>query len=417
MKKKVKKILLTNLYSWKNKGDAAIVIGMIDEVKTNFPNSKISLSCYDPEDIEKKVYGNYEYQLNIRTIITKDSKNRIIQGSRIIYNLMKLKIFELFFKSGYPPYFLFSKEIQKKIKEYKKYDLIIACGGGYLFTKSFLDLIDREIFGYDFYLAHILEKQYILFNQSIGPFVNNFHFRYLKRFFKNANLIICREKLSFNRLNTFDNKVLSSDIAFGLSTHKTDLIKKYNINKKQINIGITVRKWLDKRPQEKYQKEIAKFITKLCKNNPSTNIYFLPQVIYSNHEDDDRIVSKKIIDLISQDINKRVKLISEDIHPSELKYIISKMNYFIGTRMHSNIFALSSGVKTIAISYEPKTIGIMNMLNLNNYVLSMESVSSHRLMKLFLHLKSDKKYIKKLQNKIPSVIRSSKNQIKICKNL
>ena len=87
------------------------------------------------------------------------------------------------------------------------------------------------------------------------------------------------------------------------------------------------------------------------------------------------------------------------------------MNYFIGTRMHSNIFALSSLIKTIAIAYEPKTTGIMKMLKLSSYVINMEDVDSDKLYKLYLKLKSDKEYLKILSDRINYVKSQSINDL------
>lgn len=76
------------------------------------------------------------------------------------------------------------------------------------------------------------------------------------------------------------------------------------------------------------------------------------------------------------------------------------MSYFIGTRMHSNIFALSSGIKTLAISYEPKTEGIMKDLGLSEYVIKIENVNSRILNEKFNKLISDDNYQKKLNESL-----------------
>jgi colanic acid/amylovoran biosynthesis protein len=52
------------------------------------------------------------------------------------------------------------------------------------------------------------------------------------------------------------------------------------------------------------------------------------------------------------------------------------MDLFLGTRMHSNILALSMGVPTVAISYQKKTDGIMEMLELSDYVLDMANLAT-----------------------------------------
>ena len=126
----------------------------------------------------------------------------------------------------------------------------------------------------------------------------------------------------------------------------------------------------------------------------------MPQVVLTEFNDNDLDVSKRILSNIKGSLKKRIRIVDEDIHPGELKYFISKMNYFIGTRMHSNIFALSSNVKTIAIAYEPKTLGIMSMLGLSKYVLSINNINSHDLSVLFDQIIFDLNYEKVLKSKI-----------------
>lgn len=54
--------------------------------------------------------------------------------------------------------------------------------------------------------------------------------------------------------------------------------------------------------------------------------------------------------------------------------MIGYMDLFIGTRMHSNIFALSMHVPTVAIGYRHKTRGIMEMLQMENYVCDVSNI-------------------------------------------
>ncbi len=56
--------------------------------------------------------------------------------------------------------------------------------------------------------------------------------------------------------------------------------------------------------------------------------------------------------------------------------IYGRMKIFIGSRMHSNIFALSAGTPCIAIAYEHKTNGIMKMCGLEEWIIPIENIDS-----------------------------------------
>jgi polysaccharide pyruvyl transferase WcaK-like protein len=53
----------------------------------------------------------------------------------------------------------------------------------------------------------------------------------------------------------------------------------------------------------------------------------------------------------------------------EIKGIIGLCDFFIGSRMHSCIAALSQGIPTIGVAYSKKFIGIFNSVDLGTYVI------------------------------------------------
>lgn len=407
MKNEVKKILISNIYSWKNKGDAAIVISMINDVKNQFPNAEITLSTFDAND--KKKYGDFKYKECISNYVYNNTDSKVLLLFKILLFVLLIKIFTLFSKIGLYPFFIFSKKIQKKIKDYESFDLVLACGGGYLLTRTNGGVLPLFVFCYDFYTAKIFNKPYILYNQSVGPFHKQWHYRLLEPILKQSNKIINREKISFNRLKNYglSNIILKSDIAFNLESEKSEILKEYGFSKSNINFGLTVRNWLPDREQSIYESEIAKFISKMLHVEKESFFYFMPQVIYSEINDDDLVVSKRIFNLIDVEFKTRVFILDFDINPNQLKFIISQMDFFIGTRMHSNIFALSSKIKTIAISYEPKTLGIMEMLDLKPYVIEMEKVDSLKIEALYKKIRDDLNYISKLEPKIELIKKNS----------
>jgi colanic acid/amylovoran biosynthesis protein len=59
------------------------------------------------------------------------------------------------------------------------------------------------------------------------------------------------------------------------------------------------------------------------------------------------------------------------------------MDFFVATRLHSAIFAMSVGVPVLCIGYLPKSEGVLKMMNLTEYALSIDQVDPTRLMTLF----------------------------------
>jgi len=55
---------------------------------------------------------------------------------------------------------------------------------------------------------------------------------------------------------------------------------------------------------------------------------------------------------------ERVTVVTQALDARELKWLIAQTDWFCGTRMHSTIAALSSGVATAALAYSLKTRGV-----------------------------------------------------------
>lgn len=197
-----------------------------------------------------------------------------------------------------------------------------------------------------------------------------------------ADAILVREEFSLDylRRNHIKTKViLGVDSAFfsdSMSGKDTvNLLVKEGIPiEHRPLVGMTVFRWKffgrkDSGEQIKnYTDVIEQTINYLISVMGATVILF-PQVVFSDRGTDDRIISLEVASRIND--KEHLKVLTSDYPPEALKAMIGQMDMFIGTRMHSNIFALSGCVPVLAISYERKTSGIMRMLNMSDYVLDI----------------------------------------------
>jgi len=422
-------ILITNIYSWENKGDAAIVLAMIEDIKQQLKPHEIVLTSHDPRDEGK--YGTYKVFPSFLHIIkgTIGSDESLLGRLKtcLAYKNLQLRLwlFALFSKLGIYCYWLFSEQISEKLQYYKKSSIVLACGGGYLQSttrrrrlESLFGFSELECICLEFSLAKTFKKPYVLYNQSIGPFFDKNDEAIVRSHLEGASAVICREELSMSRMKNIglNNLLLRSDIAFTLFPKETSLLDKYTFEKNNCNIGITVKKCLGASKQIEYEKVLSEFIVACVKEDSTTRFYFIPQVINKIYGDDDLEVARKVCEHLPINVKSHVQIISEDIHPGEVKYIISMMKYFVGTRMHSNIFALASGVRTLALSYDLKTDGIMQMAGLSDYVIPVAEVTFDKLKALFSALVSDSNYDKILHDNIGRIRANASCDLKsLCK--
>jgi colanic acid/amylovoran biosynthesis protein len=369
-------ILITNAYTWYNKGDAAILIGMFKAIRVYIPTAEITVLSFTPE-IDEKEYRRY----NVRVLgnlfaesIAKKQKHKFLKWSQVTLKAFKYFLWLKFKNLGNQS----EKEI---LKAYSDADIILSCGGGFLGGYNVLSITHV----YSMYFGKLLKKPVVIWAQSIEPFGNIAVAIFTKFILNRLDLIIVREKRSFGYLKSLNikpNIAVTADAAFLVDNISAaaaiNLLEKRGIKKNKRLIGITVRKWnfpghknADKKFLQ-YLKVISKSIEYIISNIDATVILF-PQVIYAPY-DDDRIVSILIKSKLTDSIQEQVIVLTEDYMVEELKGMIGQMDLFIGTRMHSNIFAASMNVPTIAISYESKTEGIMEMLDLEEYVIDINTI-------------------------------------------
>ncbi|MBR3116902.1 MAG: polysaccharide pyruvyl transferase family protein [Bacilli bacterium] len=407
------KITITNAYTWYNKGDAGILLATIDILKKIYKNVEFNILSFTPKIDEKKyckdpcinkVYSNilnpYPYK-----------KGKIGRMFAIIKLFIRLIILHIRLKVCK------SKTIDKidSLRVLRDSDIIIVCGGGFLGGKKYESIMHL----YQIYIDTLFAKPVYIMGTSIEPIKKKTIKFLTERILKKVDFVFARERITYNYLSSFLQKnkyELIPDMAFALKPQdiKIDFID--NLTKdNNILFGITVRNWNfpysknKKEAMNNYIKSIVDLMIKEFKIRKCKFI-FIPQVtVYTG---DDTIIAKKIKNLLPKKNRNNFIIRSDDWSPNEIKSVIGKMNFFIGTRMHSNIFATSMCIPTTAIAYEKKTNGIMETVGLEDYIVEIDQINSNILLeKIENMIKNEKQIRLKLNNRIIEINKEIQSKI------
>lgn len=366
-------IAVTNVYSYRNKGDAAIVLALVSEIKRIFTNGNITIFSTDTKNDSGKYNAPVSSSLMWVLFSSHKHESKINQIFGLFTRLSGLVVFLIFCKFGIRnQYWLLRRDLKDHVKNLSRNDIVIACGGGYLGNAdtSPRTLLLLSGMCLSFLIGHYIGKPVYMYSQSIGPLKGRLAKKMVAFSLNRVNLIEIREDVSFEYIKSLGvntPKIMTADPVFLL--HGRQAPSPIKLKKAPLQVGITVRKWFTE-PAEfnNYLGIMAKLIDYLADVH-SAQITYIPQVIAEDFNDDDRKVASKLHNLVKNKDNFTV--LSKDYHPFELMGICGSMDIFVGTRMHSNIFSLLGETPVVAIMYEHKTQGIMNGLGLGDMTLNI----------------------------------------------
>ncbi len=377
------RVLITNAYSARNRGDGAIVLGMLESLDRAFGNEELELvisSADHPADQER-----YPVPVvpSFHSLMGRISRNGTLQGLLFLAVLMPLSIVGALVKRFLHVSVPLPAGLTPLLDAYARADLVVAAGGGYLYTTSRRrGAVMLLVHLHSFMLGRVLDKPVYLYAQSIGPFASSVQARLVRAALRRVQLVELRESWSVRLVASWGLPIpvhAAADAAFLLRPVKPKS-SPLGARRKSLRLGLTVRRWhRQAERQEAYEETMARFLRMLVERH-DPEIIFLPQVTVERREDDDRETARRILDRLGPPVDAR--LLDHDYSPREMQWLCGQMDCLVGTRMHSNIFALTMGVPVVAVAYQPKTLGIMEQLGLEEFVLSIDNLAAEALLEL-----------------------------------
>lgn len=396
----MKKITITNAYTWYNKGDAGILLGIVETLKKMYDNQvEFTILSFTPEEDRKR----YCKDKSIKAVYSNILNPHPYKHTKLGKIIAICKLFFKLIKTQTMLFLNFEKYVDKDetLKSLKESDIIIVCGGGFLGGKKF-DSLEHL---YQIFINTKFGKPVYLMGTSIEPIHNKIIKYYTEKVLKKLDYIYARETITEKYLKEFmpENKyTLIPDMAFMLENEKIEFpfLKELKKERKML-IGITVRNWNfpnvtnKEQAKENYINQMKDFMEFFIEKENATFI-FIPQVIVSYASDTD--IAIKIKNKMKQINQKSFIIRNDDWSPLEIKTLIGNLDYFVGTRMHSNIFATSMYIPTLAVAYEKKTNGIMETVGQNKYVEEIDTINSKSMQRKFYDLIKNKETIQEELN-------------------
>jgi colanic acid/amylovoran biosynthesis protein len=382
-------ILLTNVHSSCNAGDDALTAEALRQLAEHFPTASLTLSMNDPKSYagEERVVDSFTSLVKPIGATSAKWKWQAIPVLAI-QSMLAVIGYRL---SGRPWYLWLRPEARALLQSYFEADLVISTAGNFLYSSGRVGLsLLLALLAISY--AQLAGKPTYTLPQTLGP-IRRRHEKWLaKQVLSRTRLLLLRDPISEQVWKGWamghPEYRVQPDLAFALpaSTRQqetTALLERYGVDPdpQHLRMGVTIVQWGAQNRTFDHQSQYEDALISVIRDflgSPGSQAVLFSQVHGPTPQNDDRIAARRVQARL-KDLADRVCLIDQPLPAPVLKAAYGQMDLFLGTRLHSNIFALTEGVPVVAIGYQYKTRGVMRMIDLERWVVDIEQVSGDNL--------------------------------------
>lgn len=285
-------------------------------------------------------------------------------------------------------------------------DLVGDVRGG----DSFSDIYGLTGFLQGFLMAWtvlLVKGDLVQFPQTFGPYKTPLA-RWLARYLlRRSSAVIARDRQSqavARELLRGEGKevLLSPDVAFSLEASRprhvvldppaqemSDIaIVGLNVNGLMYNGGYTRKNMFG------LTLDYASFLTSLAiaiLRESTGELWLIPHTFASaGHVESDPEACRKLKVSLPLELQARVRIVDAEYDAHEIKGVIGLCDFFIGSRMHSCIAALSQGVPCVGVAYSMKFHGVFESVGMEDWVVDGRKASNQEAVNRVLALYRDR---------------------------
>ena len=293
---------------------------------------------------------------------------------------------------------LYSKRIRRSLALVRQADAAFVKGGGFLHAHGGLaDTYKIWFFLYHIRLAQSFGTKVYVMPNSFGPFRSPLVKGMIRRTLKKCPVVLSRESTSQQMLQ--EECRIASDVYADLAFHLAPdadfdphalLLEKGIDCRGEKCVAITARPYRfpgeadGEAKYEAYQNALVELVIWLSENgyHPVLVEHVACDMAHENDMTCIEQISEKLAGRCRYSIFSDLRLTCR-----QMKQIYGSFAYTVGTRFHSVIFSLASGVPSIAITYGGnKGDGIMKDLGLERFALPIHSLTGSALIDAFRDL-------------------------------
>jgi len=276
-------------------------------------------------------------------------------------------------------------------------------------------------------------KDLILLPQTYGPFKKNLTKFFARYILKHSNALYSRDRAGTEYVRRLLNDEATEgkirfvpDLAFVLDARKPpriDIGSFFELRTdKSVVVGLNISGLLYYGGytrdnmfglKEDYSQTICRIIDFLMAKK-DVLVLLVPHVFPPVESAEVGVVENdvaacfNIYKTFSEKYSNRVFMVCGRYDQSEIKYIIGLCNFFLGSRMHSCIAALSQNIPTVGLAYSKKFFGVFDSIGVGDLVIDLRTNNKNNIM---AHINKAFSECEAIANKLSQTVPKAQEEI------
>jgi polysaccharide pyruvyl transferase WcaK-like protein len=406
-------------FNTNNMGVGALAAGALRSFIRSYPDSEFYLLDYGKEE-EKFSFNSDGNKVEIHKINMRFSKNVFLSNHIAMLLFLALMIKILPFSKVR----MWTIERNRSLERLNEINLFASLAGG----DSFSDIYGMERFFYvtlPQILVLILGKRLVLLPQTLGPFKNWVTKVIARSIMERAALVYSRDFDGLKEAAVVMGVVdlpakfrFCYDVGFALESTKpacdaVKIIEDVTMrNRTLVGVNVSGLLFIGGYTQKNmfglkvnYRDLVLDIVQKLLSLD-DVCVMLVPHVFGTKEHLESDVTACEEVEKKFRVHFDETKLfrIHEKINQNEVKYLIGQCDFFIGSRMHACIAALSQGVPAVSIAYSKKFRGVLGSIGCAEMVVDPRTMDREHIFNIIQEKYSERVAIKsRLAGVIPEV--------------
>lgn len=383
--------LLGASYDTANLGVAALASGTVNSVIHSFPGAKVFLLDYGRRPASYNVRcsgGTAQVELvNLRYSWRIWLTNNI---ARLLLTALALRFVPLKFREPLIARNPYLSRIQDA-------HIIASIAGG----DSFSDIygLGRLLYvSLPQVLVIVLQKPLVLLPQTLGPFKSAFGKSIARWIIRRAKVICVRDRESTADMQSIVGQQTSRfrsfyDMAFAMESFspsevRLQRLKRLDACRPLVGLNVSGLLYMGGYSKDNmfhlradYRQLVLDIIRSFLELN--AHVLLIPHV-FGHDGESDTTGSAEIYDKLKSVCRDQLHLLDGDYDQHEIKFVIGRCDFFLGSRMHACIGGLSQCVPSIGLAYSRKFQGVFRSIGMERLVVDMRDYDSEEILRRVL---------------------------------